>query len=298
MFDTEEEAAEAYMTKARRYQHNSIAGRHSSLNRSKCIHGSNDDGINSQFMYQNLVHRLADDPISFVRENNNQYDSQNNIYSLPKCFRVSSSSSSSLHQSQHSSVSNSEHLPNRGDLMTSFQAKLMWERLMSIYQRVLLAKAVTEKLTQLQTSSTPNQQREMLLKNLREEIAMLSVVQNQLEEAVTQYFIREVSLIPSLTATDSLDGADGSSRTDEIDHMTFDLPLDPIETAVFPLTHLTTPLQNLQNQSPEYSLGSLLKKDTLSEVNCDIAAGAKEMQDLQHLIELQQSSMKSTKMVE
>lgn len=135
---------------------------------------------------------------------------------------------------------------------------------MSIYQRVLLAKAVAEKLTHLQTSSAPNQQREALLKNLGEEMVMLGIVKQQLEEAVTRYFIREVSLQPSLSAQGSLDTAAVSSRTETIDHMTFDLPLDPIETAVFPLTHLTTPVQNLQQQP-----STLMNPDALSGASDD-----------------------------
>lgn len=216
MFDTEEEAAQAYQMKARRFQR-----------------GVNDDSV------------ASDDPVGYIRDE-------------PSLKRARVSSSSSTLSQQTVSMS-------QGDVLSSLQAKLMWERLVSIYQRTLLAKAVAEKMSQSQTT-TPNQHRESLLKSLGEEIVMLGVVKEQLEEAVTRYFIREVSL--------------QDMKDTKVDHMMFDIPLDPVDTAVFPLSHLTTPLHSLspndgQRQSliskvseatPSTDAGGILRTDTIYDV--------------------------------
>lgn len=195
MFDTEEEAAQAYQAKARRFQR--IGG---------------DDVIPS------------DDPIGYIRDE-----------PTAKRARISTSTSSNTLSQPGVSM-------GQGDILSSLQAKLMWERLVAIYQRILLAKAVAEKMSLSQTT-TPNQQRETLLKALGEEIVMLGVVKEQLEEAVIRYFIREVSLQQE------------AGEPAVSDHMMFDLPLDPIESAVLPLINLTTPLDSISsdtsNQPPQ-----------------------------------------------
>lgn len=201
MFDTEEEAAQAYQMKARRFQR-----------------GVNDDSVTSE------------DPVGYIRDE-------------PSLKRPRVSSSSSTLSQQTVSMS-------QGDVLSSLQAKLMWERLVSIYQRTLLAKAVAEKMSQSQTT-TPNQHRESLLKSLGEEIVMLGVVKDQLEEAVTRYFIREVSL--------------QDMKDTQVDHMMFDIPLDPVDSAVFPLSHLTTPLHSLSpDDGQKKSIISKVSEATLS----------------------------------
>jgi hypothetical protein len=72
-------------------------------------------------------------------------------------------------------------------------AKLMWEKLCLTYQRLLLAKAVQEKLSDSQIRE-PDATKGKLLKGLNEEVIMLSFVKSQLEEAMTKYFSNEISL--------------------------------------------------------------------------------------------------------
>lgn len=141
----------------------------------------------------------------------------------------------------------------QGDVLTSLQAKLMWERLTSIYQRLLLARAVQEKISHSQVS-IPNQNRETLLKSLGEEIVMLGIVKQQLEEAVTRYFVREVALKEVQEPT--------------YDHASFDLPVDAGEFGAFPLSHLSTPLHSLPQDAAQLTQQDLdlARSDTVYDV--------------------------------
>lgn len=108
------------------------------------------------------------------------------------------------------------------DFATSFQAKLIWERLITVYQRLILARAVQEKMHGAQTTMG-DQQRQSMLKALHDEIILLDTVKGQLEEAMFRYFINEVALKEQ-------------SGGDHDEPPTFDLA-DPL-----PPTHLATPL--------------------------------------------------------
>ena len=116
---------------------------------------------------------------------------------------------------------------NDGDTINRGQdAKLMWEKLCVTYQRLLLAKAVQEKMSDSQIRE-PDATKGKLLKALNEEVIMLSFVKSQLEEAMMKYFSEEITL--PKTASEQLPSSlmDVAAAT---------------ATNTFPLTNLVTPV--------------------------------------------------------
>lgn len=117
--------------------------------------------------------------------------------------------------------------PSEGiDGENATEARLMWEKLCITYQRLLLAKAIQEKLSDSQIRQ-PDAANSKLLKALNEEVLMLSFVKSQLEEAMMRHFANEITLTvpPSDQMPSILTEAAAASTT-----------------STFPLTHLITPV--------------------------------------------------------
>jgi len=83
----------------------------------------------------------------------------------------------------------------------------MWERFCQISQRVILAKSTHQLLQQLCESERNNEDSEgdqeklKLLKSLTDEISMLTEVKNQLEEAISRCFVRDISTRTSINTS-------------------------------------------------------------------------------------------------
>jgi hypothetical protein len=130
------------------------------------------------------------------------------------------------------------------------QAKFLWERLTGIYQRILIGKAVQERIIQNQSIES-NHTKEVLLNSLNDEIVLLTTMKAQLEEAMTRFFVRSVSL--------------GDLSLESNDHMSFDLGLEANEAFPVPITHLTTPIRPVHSEQSENSplLFPISRGDTL-----------------------------------
>ncbi|RYG68890.1 hypothetical protein EON64_04105 [archaeon] len=73
------------------------------------------------------------------------------------------------------------------------KARMVWDQLAIISQRLLLAKAVRAKLTESQALSV-SYSKDALLKSLNEEVVILTVAKTQLEEALETLFIKETTM--------------------------------------------------------------------------------------------------------
>lgn len=73
------------------------------------------------------------------------------------------------------------------------RARLVWDQLAIISQRILLAKAVRSRLTESQALSV-SYSKDALLKSLNEEVVILAVAKAQLEEALESLFIQETTM--------------------------------------------------------------------------------------------------------
>ncbi len=100
------------------------------------------------------------------------------------------------------------------------QASMIWQKLCAINQRLLLAKAVNNKLWNSHLGN-PEESKHKLLKSLQDETAILNFIKLQLEESLVRYFANEVALNDIEAIQD------------------ISIPLTT-STAAFPVTHLET----------------------------------------------------------
>ena len=110
------------------------------------------------------------------------------------------------------------------DKIEAEQASMMWQKLCAINQRLLLARAVENKLYTYQIGY-PNENQLKMLKSLNDETVMLNFVKSQLEEAITRYFSQEITL------------ADLDNQ-----QKTLNISIPQNDTATLPVTNLTTPI--------------------------------------------------------
>lgn len=73
------------------------------------------------------------------------------------------------------------------------KGRLVWERLMCIYQRWLLARATRSRLSDSQIAN-PDYHKDAMVKSLNEEIVILGIAKAQLEEAVLKIFENELTM--------------------------------------------------------------------------------------------------------
>lgn len=123
-------------------------------------------------------------------------------------------------------------------------AKLMWEKLCLTYQRLLLAKAVQEKLSDSQIRE-PDATKGKLLKGLNEEVIMLSFVKSQLEEAMMKYFSNEITLPkPDNKSTSTIiedsNTLGGISSTFPLTNLVTPVTMPPQDQENIPLSFLTS----------------------------------------------------------
>jgi hypothetical protein len=117
------------------------------------------------------------------------------------------------------------------DKVDAEQASMMWQKLCAVSQRLLLARAVENKISTFQMGH-PDENKQKLLKSLSDEMVMLNFVKSQLEEAITRYFSQEVTLADYDTPPKGVN---------------FSLPNN--ELATVPITNLTTPVAPAINPS-------------------------------------------------
>lgn len=120
-----------------------------------------------------------------------------------------------------------------GEPILNSEQSIIWQKLCTVYQRLLLAKAVERKMNDIQIGYSEDGSTQ-LLKSLQDEILILNLVKVQLEEAMSQFFLKEIAL-------------------NEIDLFQEKISFENKTSATtFPTTHAITPLVSpvVSNQNP------------------------------------------------
>eukprot|EP01031_Cornospumella_fuschlensis_P036762 gene36762-44595_t len=90
-------------------------------------------------------------------------------------------------------ISSTQSETPQDGLLGCERARMVWDQLAIISQRLLLAKAVRSKLTESQAINV-SYSKDALLKSLNEEVVILTVAKAQLEVALETLLIRETTV--------------------------------------------------------------------------------------------------------
>lgn len=126
---------------------------------------------------------------------------------------------------------NNQEAPKIDERLDAEQASMIWQKLCAVNQRLLLAKAVNNKLWNAHLGY-PDENKHKLLKSLQDETAVLTFIKSQLEESLVRYFANEIAL----------------NDMDAVPEM--NLPLVASDSTSFPITHLETLVRPDSNNPP------------------------------------------------
>mmetsp|Transcript_8570 Transcript_8570/g.8696 ORF Transcript_8570/g.8696 Transcript_8570/m.8696 type:complete len:472 (+) Transcript_8570:71-1486(+) len=189
-FDSEAEAAKAYDVKAKEEKGGKAQ--------------TNFDEYGNETtvcqMRPPMYHIQSNDMTSNNEQNSNNFYSNNQNQSINHMNNSTNtlSNNNNNYQSNHNQNNNfntnskispsNENVPDGSVIANASEISMLWDKLVKIAYRQRLAEAAKTKLTTLkpdQQSSQSIEEKEMLLNSLSDELALLAVVRQELESAIT-----------------------------------------------------------------------------------------------------------------